>query len=71
MAKKLQGAYVQAWVYVDLRDYNDLTSFPDPIGKDGELTDNTFRQMARLTFLEEGVIEIDDDARVSRSYEEG
>ncbi len=55
----LQGAYVQAWVWVDL----------NPV--DGQIDDDTIRARARACWQEDGEIEIDDDAHVSRSYTDG
>jgi len=55
---RLQGAYVQAWVWVDI----DGTK---------EVSDEDFRTEAKELYAREGLIEIDDSAEVSRSYEGG
>lgn len=56
MTRKLTGAYVQAWVWVQW----DLFGVP---------TDQLLRQTARDQHEEEGDVEIDEDAKVSRSYD--
>ena len=60
MSEKLVGAYVQAWVWVDL----DVEGDQEP--SLGEI-----RQLAQRTWSKDGEIEVDDTAAVSRSYEEG
>lgn len=65
-AKKqvLKGAYVQAWLWVEARDPHDQPPVENP-------TDDQFRRWAKGQFESEGELEIDSNAVVSRSYEEG
>jgi hypothetical protein len=55
----LQGAYVQAWVWIDLR--------PDQ----GQESNEQLRRIAKNRWHREGEVEIDDHAGVSRSYVDG
>jgi len=57
MAVRLRGAYVQAWVWVDLEADNE------------DWTDDEIVYEARLQLQRYGELEIDDGAEVSRSYE--
>ena len=58
MTKRLIGAYVAAWVWVDLED------------ADRDLGDETVRSTAYFAWQRAGQIEIDDNAVVSYSYED-
>lgn len=64
MAKKLQGAYVRAWVWV----YLDCP--------DDEVTDDEIGKRAKARWSSNSDVEIDldvidPDAKVSRSYKDG
>lgn len=57
MPFELAGAYVQAWVWVELDNERDAF-----------ITDTRIREIAQDDYVHDGDIEIDHDAKVSRSY---
>ena len=54
-----QGAYIQAWVWVDLDETQQ------------DLTEDDIRGLARSKWAEDGECEIDENAAVSMSEENG
>lgn len=67
MAQKLIGAYVKAWAWVSYEGDGPEGDDPDDLN----ITDNDFRKWAKRIWAKDGEIEFDDDAAVSRSYENG
>ncbi|KKM64889.1 hypothetical protein LCGC14_1496780 [marine sediment metagenome] len=65
MSEKLEGAYVQAWVWVEAAEFD-----PGPGPSDAE-KEAAARDAAQQTHHRDGELEIDDDAKVSLSYESG
>ena len=63
--RRLAGAYVQAWVWVD------LASTPDASREDILLIARKQYEGRQLSMDLDGEIEIDPDAEVSLSYEGG
>lgn len=63
MSEKLQGAYVQAWVWVDAAEF-------DPSGLSDQEMEAAARNTARQMYQKDGELEIDDNDKVSLSYEE-
>jgi len=64
MSEKLQGAYVQAWVWVEAAEF-DPGSGPSDQEKEAAA-----RDAARQMYHKDGELEIDDNDKVSLSYEE-